>query len=85
MHVDRDLVWHPACRIGIGCTRERPTHVQNARQRPRGDAEQPVIKALNESPFTDVTPRGPDGLFTTPQLHELMAILDHVRSAALAA
>ena len=38
-----------------------------------------------ESPFTDVTPRGPDGLFISPQLHELLAILDHVRSAALAA
>jgi type I restriction enzyme R subunit len=40
---------------------------------------------LYESPFTDVTPRGPDGLFTSPQLDELLAILDHVRSAALAA
>ena len=40
---------------------------------------------LYESPFTDMTPRGPDGLFTSPQLHELLAILDHVRSAALAA
>ena len=40
---------------------------------------------LYESPFTDVTPRGPDGLFTSPQLHELLAILDEVRSAALAA
>ena len=40
---------------------------------------------LYESPFTDVTPRGPNGLFTSPQLHELLAILDDVRSAALAA
>ena len=40
---------------------------------------------LYESPFTDITPRGPDGLFTSPQLRELMTILEEVRSAALAA
>lgn len=43
------------------------------------------LSVLYESPFTDVTPRGPDGLFTSPQLHELLTILDDVRSAALAA
>ncbi len=40
---------------------------------------------LYESPFTDLTPRGPDGLFTSSQLEELLAILDQVRAAALAA
>jgi type I restriction enzyme R subunit len=40
---------------------------------------------LYESPFTDVTPRGPEGLFTTPQLDELLAILEQVSSAAQAA
>jgi type I restriction enzyme R subunit len=40
---------------------------------------------LYESPFTDVTPRGPDDLFTAPQLEELLAILDRVRATALAA
>ena len=40
---------------------------------------------LYESPFTDVTPTGPEDLFTTPQLTELLSILDDVRSAALAA
>jgi type I restriction enzyme R subunit len=40
---------------------------------------------LYESPFTDITPRGPDGLFTKPQVQELLAILDQVRSAAIAA
>ena len=40
---------------------------------------------LYESPFTDVTPRGPDGLFTPTQLDELLAVLDRVREAALAA
>ena len=49
--------------------------------------EHGVMRAalLYESPFTDVTPRGPDGIFTSPQLDELLAILDRVRSAALAA
>lgn len=40
---------------------------------------------LYESPFTDVTPRGPDGLFTKPQVEELLAILEQVRSAGIAA
>jgi len=40
---------------------------------------------LYESPFTDVTPRGPDGLFTSLQLDELLAVLDQVRATALAA
>lgn len=40
---------------------------------------------LYESPFTDVTPRGPDELFTLSQLDELLRILDEVRAAALAA
>jgi type I restriction enzyme R subunit len=40
---------------------------------------------LYESPFTDITPRGPDGLFTPAQLDELLAVLDQIRGAALAA
>jgi type I restriction enzyme R subunit len=40
---------------------------------------------LYESPFTDVTPTGPDALFTASQLDELLAVLDQVRAAALAA
>ena len=40
---------------------------------------------LYESPFTDLTPHGPDGLFTSSQVDELMAILAQVKSAALAA
>ena len=40
---------------------------------------------LYESPFTDVTPQGPDRLFTNRQLHELLGILDAVRATAIAA
>ena len=40
---------------------------------------------LYESPFTDLTPHGPDGLFTSTQVDELMAVLARVKSAALAA
>ena len=40
---------------------------------------------LYESPFTDLTPHGPDGLFTSTQVDELMSVLARVKSAALAA
>ena len=40
---------------------------------------------LYESPFTDLTPQGPDGVFSTAQVDALLTILDRVREAALAA
>jgi len=40
---------------------------------------------LYESPFTDLTPRGPESLFTSVQLDELMRTLEAVRTTALAA
>jgi type I restriction enzyme R subunit len=40
---------------------------------------------LYESPFTDLTPRGPDGLFAPPELDQLIRLLDAVRTTAVAA
>jgi type I restriction enzyme R subunit len=41
--------------------------------------------ALYESPFTDLTPRGPDALFSLVQLDELLSTLEAVRATAKAA
>lgn len=40
---------------------------------------------LYESPFTDLTPRGPDDLFTSLQVDELIGLLDLIRTTALVA
>ncbi|MEJ7760057.1 MAG: DEAD/DEAH box helicase family protein [Gemmatimonadaceae bacterium] len=40
---------------------------------------------LYESPFTDLTPHGPDGLFSTAQIDALLAALAAVRATAVAA
>jgi type I restriction enzyme R subunit len=40
---------------------------------------------LYESPFTDLTPRGPDGLFKPRELDALLQALDAVRATAVAA
>ncbi|EQD26478.1 type III restriction enzyme, res subunit, partial [mine drainage metagenome] len=40
---------------------------------------------LYESPFTDLTPRGPEELFTSAQVEELLAAIDQVRQSAIAA
>jgi len=40
---------------------------------------------LYESPFTDIAPRGPDGLFDSTQVEMLMSVLERVRASAEAA
>ena len=40
---------------------------------------------LYESPFTDLTPHGPDGLFGVRELDALVEVLNHVRATAVAA
>jgi type I restriction enzyme R subunit len=49
-------------------------------------AEHGVMDAalLYESPFTDLTPQGPDGLFTSAQVDELIAALEQITATALA-
>ena len=40
---------------------------------------------LYESPFTDVTPRGPDGLFSSTELDALVRALAEIQRTATAA
>jgi type I restriction enzyme, R subunit len=40
---------------------------------------------LYESPFTDIAPRGPEGLFDAAQVKQLFGVLDEVRAMAVAA
>ncbi len=49
--------------------------------------EHGVVEAarLYESPFTDLAPHGPDDLFASSELDELMRVLNAVRAAAIAA
>jgi len=49
--------------------------------------ERGVVEAamLYESPFTDLTPHGPDGIFSGTQIEELVSVLAGVRATAVAA
>ncbi|MEO5812732.1 MAG: type I restriction-modification enzyme R subunit C-terminal domain-containing protein, partial [Rhodanobacter sp.] len=40
---------------------------------------------LYESPFVDMAPQGPDSLFTSAQVDELVAVLAGIRATAMAA
>ncbi|HXT38566.1 MAG TPA: type I restriction-modification enzyme R subunit C-terminal domain-containing protein, partial [Candidatus Angelobacter sp.] len=39
---------------------------------------------LYESPFTDLNPQGPEGIFNSSQIDELVALLSEVRARAVA-
>ena len=41
-------------------------------------------RALYESPFTDISPRGPEGVFPSQQVDELVTILNQIRETAAA-
>jgi type I restriction enzyme, R subunit len=40
---------------------------------------------LYESPFTDLTPRGPDGLFSSGEVDQLIQTIDGIKATAMAA
>jgi type I restriction enzyme R subunit len=44
-----------------------------------------AVARLYESPFTDLTPHGPDGIFSADDVDKLVAVLDDIRTAAIAA
>lgn len=39
---------------------------------------------LYESPFTDINPQGPEGVFTSVQVDELVSLLNEIRQRAAA-
>jgi type I restriction enzyme R subunit len=43
------------------------------------------VGLLYESPFTDISPTGPDALFTAEQVNRIIQLLEKIKTAALAA
>lgn len=43
------------------------------------------VSLLYESPFTDISPQGPDAIFTPDQIDRIMKLLDNIRLTAIAA
>ena len=43
------------------------------------------VSILCESPFTDISPQGPDAIFTSDQIDKIMGLLEDIRSTAIAA
>jgi type I restriction enzyme R subunit len=41
-------------------------------------------ESLYESPFTDLTPWGPDEIFSVAQMEELLSVFENVRATAKA-
>ena len=54
-------------------------------RRPLPEAPRHVAARFYESPFTDISPIGPDGLFTSDEVDQMIALLDQVRCNAGAA
>jgi len=44
-----------------------------------------AVSLLYESPFTDISPQGPDALFTANQIDNIVRLLNDIRSTAVAA
>ena len=42
------------------------------------------VAALYESPYTDVNPKGPDGVFAPLQVEELVSVLETIKDRAVA-
>ncbi|HEY1894076.1 MAG TPA: DEAD/DEAH box helicase family protein, partial [Chthoniobacterales bacterium] len=42
------------------------------------------VAALYESPYIDVSPKGPDGVFAPPQVEELVSVLETIKDRAVA-
>ena len=42
------------------------------------------VAALDELPYTDIHPKGPDGVFPAPEVEELVSVLETIKDRAVA-